>query len=495
MTITASLFSGISGITSNGSALSVAGDNIANINTLSFKSSNAVFASNLTQRIGEVQVGLGSRLAATNTNFTQGAFATSARNTDLAIDGEGFFAVENGSGERFYTRAGSFSENNAGQLVTTVGGLNLLAYEVSDSGSVSGNLTNVDLSTVSSDPVASTEIQISGNLDPNAEVIAAGTPFDGSSFEAAQDSANFSVPSTMYDSRGTAHEVITYFRRTGANAWEHFTLGKMSDLDPATFGGGITYTGATENDTDTVVLRSGTATFDTDGALTAATFYDQENGSLPASAGANAIPWDDADVDGTLDGADADANPDGRPDLDLSPGEYLNAASDIPWVGADDLSFANFNLELGQTAGSGAVFTQFDTGNGSVATEVASDGRATGDLQSLEFTRDGYVRGIFDNGESRDLYQIPLALFANNQGLSRVGSNLYAATASSGDALLNAAGGNGRGDLVSFATEQSNVDLASEFVKIIQFQNGFSASSRTISAASELLANLVNLGR
>lgn len=459
MTVLASLYSGISGIVSNGSALSVSGDNIANMNTMAFKASNALFESNLTQRIGEVEVGLGSRLAATNTAFTPGAFSSSSRSTDLAIQGNGFFIVQNSQGERFYTRAGSFTQNASGDLVSNVGGFFLLGYKIDEAtGSTVGELSTIRPSSVNSLPKASTTISMSLNLDPHAEIL--GNAFNGSSFAAAEASSNFSVPSTLYDSRGTPRSVVTYFRRTDENTWSFYTLTLMSNLED---GGGATLDPADEN--STVILKAGEIEFKTDGTFDAKTYGDQ-----------GATQWD----------AGGDA-------IEIEPGELLNADSDIRWAGADLLDWEDFELDFGDLGGSDAVATQ---SNGeSVVTRVASNGRGFGELQSVEITSSGMVRGLFSNGESRNLYQIPLAIFPNNEGLVRVGSNVYQATSRSGDPLIGAPASSGRGEITAFALEQSNVDLATEFVKIIQFQRAFQASARTISSAADLLQDLVNLGR
>jgi len=465
MSVLASLYSGISGIVSNGSALSVSGDNIANMNTTAFKSSNALFESNLTQRIGDVQVGLGSRLAATNTAFSQGAFANSSRNTDLAIEGDGFFAVQNNAGERFYTRAGSFSFDNAGRVVSTVGGFQLMGQSIdSVTGNASGSVGPININNASSDPVMSTLITMNLNLDPEATVI--DDPFEGDSFANAEASSNFSVPSTMFDSRGTPREVITYFRRADDDSWEAYTLTAAKNLDlPG---------GSADGDNDTVVLKSWKIDFGLDGKFAA-----MNEDSL------DLVDWND-----TTTGTGSPT-----PGAVLA-GERLNGhpTMNIPWDGAEILDWDTFDLDLDPENGAGNA-TNFTLGSGSEAKSVSTDGRSVGELQSIDITAAGMIRGIFSNGDSRDLFKIPLAIFANNEGLARLGANLYQETASSGGALLGDPGANGRGEVRSFSLEQSNVDLATEFVKIIQYQRGFQASARTISAAADILQELVNLGR
>ncbi len=479
MSVIASLYSGISGVIANGSALSVSGDNIANMNTTAFKTGSALFESSLTQRIGDVEVGLGSRLATASASFSQGAFASSSRPTDLAIQGDGFFAVKSASDtSRFYTRAGSFTRDSDGNLVTTVGGYQLLGYRITN-----GNQGTIEepisFANISTSPISSHEIAISMNLDPNMEIPASS--FDGSTLATAEASSNFSVPGVMYDSRGTARQVVTFFRRTADNDWEYYTLTDLTNLDATQVSG-----------TGTAVVLAGSVQFDTDGSLLTSTIDNNGNGLTEWNAsGAGAVS------------------------VAISAGELLNAASGIPWAGADEIplfdpgdyfhdgtsfpsrsaSSEEFVIDFGQFSESDAVVTQYDAGGTSTVSNVETDGVAVGDLQSIEITKEGLVKGIFSTGASQDLYRIPLAKFANQEGLLRAGSNLYQASATSGDPQLGQAGAGDLGEILSFSLEQSNVDIATEFVKIIQYQRAFQASSRTISAASELLESLVNLGR
>jgi len=133
-----SLFAGISGLRVNQVMLDVTGNNIANANTIGFKSSRTVFSDTLSQMLtassapnaangqggtNPIQVGLGVQVAATTTNFTQGSNQTTGGLTDMMIQGDGFFMVRKGTGEPVYTRAGAFTFDNARQLVTPDGGL------------------------------------------------------------------------------------------------------------------------------------------------------------------------------------------------------------------------------------------------------------------------------------------------------------------------------------------------------------------------------------
>jgi len=456
----------------------VSGDNIANMNTIAFKSGSALFESSLTQRIGDVEIGLGSRLATTSASFSQGAFASSTRATDLGISGNGFFAVQSpGNSARFFTRAGSFTQDAQGNMVTSIGGFQLLGYRITN-GTTNSTVEPIRLSGLATEPVSSSRVSISMNLAPNAPI--PPTAFDGSTMALAEGSSNFSAPGTLYDSRGTARPVVTFFRRTADNDWNYFTLTDMENLDSAQVSG-----------TGTAVVAAGSFQFGTNGAMLMSTIN---------NSGSSVRQWNSSVAgSSTVIGA----------------GELLNASSGIPWAGSDEIALfgvgsyidsgsgfpaqtsgnQEFVMDFGQVVGSQAVATQYDAGGSSNVSGVSSDGSGVGELQSLEITKDGIVKGIFSTGTSQDLFRIPLATFANQEGLLRAGSNLFQTSAASGDPQLTNAGGGDVGEILAFNLEQSNVDLATEFVKIIQYQRAFQASSRTISAAADLLQDLVQLGR
>src|SRR5512133_3458813 len=153
-----SLFAGISGLRVNQTMLDVTGNNIANANTTGFKSSSTVFEDTLSQMLtassgasagrggtNPIQVGLGVQLAATNTNFNQGAAQTTGRSTDLMIQGDGMFAVKKGN-EQHYNRAGAFTFDNTGALVTPTGN-RVQGYALDATGQPTGGLIDVTLDT------------------------------------------------------------------------------------------------------------------------------------------------------------------------------------------------------------------------------------------------------------------------------------------------------------------------------------------------------------
>ena len=137
--------------------------------------------------------------------------------------------------------------------------------------------------------------------------------------------------------------------------------------------------------------------------------------------------------------------------------------------------------------------TQF-SGNSGV-TFQNQDGYATGSVSSVQVGEDGMVTGIFTNGKTKALYQIVLAKFPNYQGLAAVGNNLYRASIDSGEPIIGAARTSGRGSISQMSLEMSNVDLATEFVKMIVTQRAYQANAKVITTSNEVLQELINMKR
>ena len=198
-----SLFAGISGLASAGKQLDVIANNIANVNTVGFRSGKIHFGDILSQSVtggsaAGMQVGRGVEVCGITTQFSPGSFETTANATDLAIDGDGFFIVQDADGGEYYTRAGAFSLNNEGYLVDVnsfkVQGKNIVG------GVVSSSISNISLSGVQSNPAATTYVRIGANLD--------STTVTGDTFNASQ---------TAYDSLGDIHSLKTTFQKTEGN--------------------------------------------------------------------------------------------------------------------------------------------------------------------------------------------------------------------------------------------------------------------------------------
>lgn len=200
-----SLFSGISGLRVNQTMLDVTGNNIANANTIGFKSSSTVFQDTLSQMLtgasgdnaarggtNPMQVGLGVQLAATQTNFTQGSTQTTGRATDLMIQGDGFFVTRKGN-ENLYTRAGSFTFDETGGLVTPTGN-RVQGYLLDAAGLPTGGLIDVTLDTANAVPAPPPGVQlVSYNIGSDGKL--RGVFDDGVQREMAQIAvADFNNP-------------------------------------------------------------------------------------------------------------------------------------------------------------------------------------------------------------------------------------------------------------------------------------------------------------
>ena len=217
MSITKTLYTGVSGLSAHGRAIGVVGDNIANINTTGYKSERALFQDLLGRSMMAVNLpGSGVKMAAITREFAQGTLMTTDSPTDLAINGKGFFILRgNLSGQQgnFYSRAGQFTLDNNGNLVDPQGFL-VQGYLVNSAGVVDNQLTDLSINDSILNPEPTTAIDISVNLDSTQT---APAPFD---VTAPGSTSNFSTSVNAYDSLGNEHRVDVYFRReTPDNEW------------------------------------------------------------------------------------------------------------------------------------------------------------------------------------------------------------------------------------------------------------------------------------
>ncbi|MCW2577469.1 MAG: flgE [Modestobacter sp.] len=427
-----SMFSAISGLRAHQTKLDVAGNNIANVNTVGFKGSQTVFEDTLSQVLrngsapngavagtNPAQVGLGVKVAGITTNFGQGSTQNTGRASDFMISGDGFFITEQGN-QQLYTRAGSFDLDGVGNLVTP-DGATLQGWMADPNGVVDSNgplkALKITQGQVLS-PVATTGATVSGNLSAGA--VATDAPVTSQV--------------TMYDALGNAHQVQATMTKTAvANQW---TLA------------------LTENGTALGTPATQTLTFNGSGANT---------GELTTS--------------GTdpLAGPITDAN--GKKVVAFTP----NATTYPSWAGPVTLDLSALN--------------QFGGVSTAAAKQNEKSGSALGTLQSYSLSNDGTIVGLYSNGLRQSIGQLALASFTNPGGLEKAGNSSYRAGDNSGNPLVGAAGTGGRGTLSAGALEMSNVDLAEEFTGLIVAQRGFQANSRVITTSDEILQDLVQLKR
>ena len=452
MGILSSLFTGVSGLNANGNALSVVGNNIANLSTIGFKSSRSVFADLVSSSLGgaggAIQTGLGVALNGVQGNFSQGSLSTTSNALDLAIDGNGFFILRDTAGATFYSRAGQFHLDAQNRIVDP-SGFFLQGYQVNTSGMLTASISGVTLPTTTAPPNPTTTVDIGANLNSQSTT---GT----FSLLDPAGTAQFSTSLTVYDSVGNSHLLTTYFTKTAANTWTYNVAGSTNEIVTAN------YDASNINASLGIVrLASGTLTFTTSGALdteSVVTSYD----------------------DGTPGGA---------------AGTTVGQAQ-IDFVGATPNQAIAFNFGTSVTTDGGAGFdltTQFGAASGLV--QQSQNGFGAGTLQTFSVETNGTVNGRFSNGQVRPLAQLALARFPDPLGLVRTGKNTFAESGTSGQPLVGAATSAGLGRVLANTLELSNVDLGESFIDMIAAQRGFQANSRVITTSDEVLQELVNLKR
>jgi flagellar hook protein FlgE len=238
----------LSGLNANSTAIDVVGNNLANLNTTGFKTSEVEFQSLVTQSLGaglgETQVGFGTGEPLTTMEFTQGAIQTSSGAMDAAIQGDGFFVVNDSSGNTFYTRAGNFEVDKNGNLMTDTGDYVQGWTTTNADGTINTNgpVGNIQVPLGSlSPPTATSTFSVDMNLNSAATV-----------YSSTDTSSDFSTPMTVYDSLGNSHVLTLDFQKAGANSWNYT----------------VSIPGADVGSTDTSVsLASGSLTFDSNGQL------------------------------------------------------------------------------------------------------------------------------------------------------------------------------------------------------------------------------------
>jgi flagellar hook protein FlgE len=233
----------LSGLNADTTALDIVGNNLANLNTTGYKASSASFHDLVASlAAGSTQIGEGVSAPVTQRDFLQGALQLSGGNFDAAIQGNGFFVVNDGQGRQLYTRAGSFQLDANGQLVTTTGekvqGWSAVGGVVNTTGAV-GNIVIPTNSLLT--PTPSTQFSMNLNLDASGVT--------------GQTSGSFSAPIQVVDSLGATHTLAVNFTKTGANAWSYAVTVPGGDLTSGTAGTPSS-------------LATGTLTFDANGQLT-----------------------------------------------------------------------------------------------------------------------------------------------------------------------------------------------------------------------------------
>jgi flagellar hook protein FlgE len=484
MSINSALLAGVSGLTANSAALAAISQNIANVNTVGYKRTAGEFQTVINSQSQGAGYSAGGVLA-TARHFTSqnGQLQRTTSNTDLGIAGQGFFVVTERpenlqvTDSRLFTRAGAFNVDNLGYLKNTAG-LYLQGWPVDAEGNIAtdpsdlNRLRTINVGSVGGTAEATTRIQLNANIKSSQLVSAEATdasavPPGANAYDPATNSMamwdsetgagvkpDFELTIPVSDSKGGQRTVaLSFLKSTVPNQWyAEIRAVPASDI--------VTGAGLSNGQ-----IRTGLVAFTQDGRLDA---------DAMAALGASAL-FPDVSAAELSFGSSSDAAP---------------AAGAVNW--APELGIDNQDLAFDLTAATGGL-TQYDSA--SVVQAVLTNGTAFGNLSEVRIDESGFVTAIFDNGVTRQIAQIALATFPSPDSLAQTAGNAYRVSQGSGTFNLKAAGSGGAGLIGASQLEASTVDLSAEFTGLITTQRAYSASSKIITTADEMLAELISIKR
>lgn len=546
-----SMYAGVSGLKAHQTKMDVIGNNISNVNTVGYKGSRVTFKEMLSQTIkgasspqngkggtNPQQVGLGVTLGSIDTMMEQGNLQSTGKMTDVAIQGEGFFVVNNGQKD-LYTRAGSLSFDEDGYLVNSANGSRIQGWVANESGDINktdaGNMSDITLDETM-DADATTKIDYNGNLDASAE-----------------NSLNLSPKKIQVEDGATGatdNVSVSLSETENFNQWE-FNL--TADDSASTFDfdtgyitldeeGNVTEINSQKDGSGTNLSSSGAGsdvpTIDIGGAgdnvdLNTPNIGDSLD-SVPLFQGAEAagekidgqyelnakrtITTDVFDSQGEKHTAKLTAKRNGDntweiKESDVNVTDATATAGAGQWLGGSNHTIT-FDPD-GNVVGGSTLDLKFDPNGGAASGQTVNldfadftqfagdmtadfnnvDGYPQGDLQNFTIDGTGTITGSYDNGYNKTLAKVGVANFSNPAGLSREGDTLFDVSNNSGDPQIGLAGTGGRGLVAPGTLEMSNVDLAQQFTEMITAQRGFQSNSKIISTSDQMLQTLVNLKR
>ena len=546
-----SMYSAVSGLKTHQTRMDVIGNNIANVNTVAFKSSSVTFSdilyqttsnasgANATTGTGGVnakQIGLGTTAAATKVSITSaGASETTGNPFDIRLtdkNSTNFFIVNNGS-ENVFTRSGSFYVDGSGNLCMSSTGYTVMGWQVDET---TGEIRKDTVSALrimqeknlTSAPEATTQATIAGVLDENDTDVKndAGRVMNLNFYDnlGYQYTAKFAIKSTGTDGKYTV-ELTSVLDSNNQNIIKNLTKKEISQIfgdyqADATLGQyGLSKDYEFKN--NKYVRKADNKEFEVD--KTDSTLFKAADGSgdtvsiteifsgitttmakdIKDPASKTKVEFDTTTGHATVKGEKTSY------DLvfDTSTGKFASIGGDTPskMLNMSVLSsgllnrngnFQNITVDFSQCL-------NYENGGKSTigADAGATDGktgkgRKLGAMTGIFIDTSGRIYGTYDNGNTELLGQIAVAQFSNASGLEKVGESCYRTTLNSGE--FDGIGVEISADGSSMTTgelEMSNVDLSSEFTSMITTQRGFQANSRVITTSDTLLEELVNLKR
>ena len=549
-----SMYSAVSGLKTHQTKMDVIGNNIANVNTVAFKSSSVVFQDVLYQMtsnasganaatgtggVNAKQIGLGVTTGATNLSITtSGAAETTGRAFDIRLSDQSttnFFVVNNGS-ENLFTRAGSFYVDGAGNLCMTSTGYTVMGWQVDPT---TGNIKKdtvsalrvMQTSNLTSAPEATTQANVSGIIDKNDKDVL---------------SDNGLVKTlTFFDNLGYSYTARFAMKSTGTDGKYTVELEKILNSDGTTFYDPATSQVKLE---DVFGSKTADAILGTYNQVQSGYYYDatQKKFYVGSDNNGTELEWDAAtstfkeknnstnthslkQVYGISNGMVEKIKNGAKATVDTTTGK-LKISGDVTDYAIDfstkDGTFTGVGARTSNNKTNSVTLnmsklgnnpTQFDDitidfsglkdadnggkstavmSTGSIDDGVTGKGKKLGAMIGISIDNNGLITGTYDNGNTETLGQIAVAQFANASGLEKVGENCYRTTLNSGEfdgigVEISADGSS----MTSGELEMSNVDLSTEFTQMIITQRGFQANSRIITTSDTLLEELVNLKR
>jgi flagellar hook protein FlgE len=559
------LYSGVSGLQVNQDMLNVVGNNLANSNTTGFKGQSVNFSDLVYQNLNQatassgsttggtnpIQIGSGAKVASISTDFQQGSLQNTGNQLDMAIQGNGFFVVNNGS-QNMFTRAGSFAVDSNNYLVDPATGDRVQRYGTIGQGGnnapafqVAGN-NDIAIPIGTGVPgVATSSVTIQGNLSatasgPVAQILTSSQDFTTGSATAQPPTLQ---PATVNTTLNSLSDNISPYQDPSATyAGGTLTLqgvdgngnavnttmavGSQTTLGDVINAINADFTGVTAALSPTGSI---TITSNTTGPSKINVSISDTNGTLGASNWNNHLfnATTTGQLGATVNSSIQIYDPQGTAhNLNLTFQKQSNNTWNLTGsMSAQDGTMTNslisgivFNQDgsFGQVTGSSTMSVQFAgfatpqqlsfnlgtpntsqglTQTGSVSSAAASsqNGYAAGSLASIAISQNGVVQGVFTNGQILNVAQLAIASFDNPSGLNRVGNNYYAVGNDSGAALLGTGQSGGNGAVAQGQLESSNVDVSLEFTRLIIAQQGYEVNAHVITSADQILQDLTNI--
>lgn len=494
------LYIGATGMKGLSEGMNVITNNLANISTIGYKQQSILFSDLISTGQGGIgdwwgaqtdsyvavgQTGKGLQVDTVRTLFNQGSFETSNTVTDLAINGKGFFQVTDGT-NLYYTRAGDFRTYNDAVLRTPTGlAVNGYMYNVDGSKGALQQVTLDKFGTMAAKATTSVDLRCNLGLTSQNSTSATDPYFSligqynaNNSPPISNTAYGYSTGVTLYGADGSTQTATIYYDAAPADSPNSVVQYLIASDDVTTDG-----TSATAG---SGLLMSGTLTFSSSGQLTDMTAFtpsvaDSTNLAdwTPAALSSSGLPQM------SVDGQTVTVN------LGISAGGgWTNAPDSAAAVGVDPTALGGMAKA---TVTADATTNYTDT---SPTSRIASqNGYGAGTLNGISIGSDGTITGSYSNGKDMNLWQIPVCRFTSEDGLHREGNNLFSATPEAGQMDMGVAGTENYGSIEAYATETSNVDMATEMVNMIITQRGFQSNSKVVTTADQMLQKAMELKR